>query len=80
MTSRCGSSDIGAIVLIEDEEEENGKKEDILVYAGMVVHQGKGLCGGGHGMDMDIDMGSTEIELLSEIIHVNLLKQGCSLT
>lgn len=42
MTSRCGSSDIGAIVLIEDEEEENGKKEDILVYAGMVVHRGKG--------------------------------------
>jgi len=31
VTSRCGSSDIGAIVLIDDEEEENGKKEDILV-------------------------------------------------
>jgi hypothetical protein len=30
VTSRCGSSDIGAIVLIEEEEEENGKKEDIL--------------------------------------------------
>jgi hypothetical protein len=31
-------------------------------------------------MDMDMDGRSTEIELLSEIIHVHPVKQGCSLT
>ena len=42
MTSRCGSSDIGAIVLIEEEEEENGKKEDIVVNRALSYTKVKG--------------------------------------
>jgi hypothetical protein len=42
VTSRCGSSDIGAIVLIEEEDEENGKKEDILVKGALLYTKGKG--------------------------------------
>ena len=43
MTWRCGSSDIGAIVLIEEEEEEeNGKKEDIVVNRALLYTKVKG--------------------------------------
>jgi hypothetical protein len=42
VTSRCGSSDIGAIVLIEEEEEENGKKEAIAVKGALLYTKGEG--------------------------------------
>jgi hypothetical protein len=66
------------MVLIEDEEEGNGKKEDIVVKGALLYTKERAV--DGRHRDMDRHGRSTEIELLSVTSTLSPVKQGCSLT